>query len=291
MNPRDFVVKKQQLWAARKGIRLGSQFRHSDDQFQQQRGEKFFVYNLDDNLFEPLLPQIRKEFESGDGGELSCNSNEGNMYALHSSSALVCNVFHYWRRIESFEVLASAIGIPRRRIERIAFEQKCPISSSFPRDPNLDVLFVYQGKSNPKHVGIESKFVEPFGRRHAGMKKAYLEETSLWNGLANLFHLAEQISPDDNYFHYLNGAQLIKHILGLRNLSEGNNFRLLYIYYAVPGSEGETHEQEIEDFRSTALKDGIRVQSITYQQLLVNLATTSRGEHPEIIDYLVERYL
>ena len=206
MHPRDYVAKRQQLWAARKGIRLGSQFRHSANE-DQRRGEPVFVYELDDNLFEPLLPEVRREYEAGDGGELSEGSNEGNMYAVHSSSALVCNVFHHLRRIGEPEKIAQAASLPSTRIESLEFEAKCSISDRFERAPNLDVLLRFQGQSRPKLIGIESKFSEPFGWEHSGLKAKYLEQASLWEGLPNLHQLAKEISPDDTRYHYLHAAR------------------------------------------------------------------------------------
>jgi len=93
MSPCEYIKARQLCWAWRHGKSLGGQFRNDPDPAQAGRGEKLFVYDLDDNLFEPLTPEVREEFEAGDGQEL----NGRGMHAVHSSSALVVNIFGYWR--------------------------------------------------------------------------------------------------------------------------------------------------------------------------------------------------
>ena len=45
---------------------------------------------MEDNLFEPLSAEARREYEQGQGDEL-----QQNMRAVHSSSALACNELWY----------------------------------------------------------------------------------------------------------------------------------------------------------------------------------------------------
>jgi hypothetical protein len=123
MKAYEYLVTKQILWARRRGIRLGSQFRNASDRTKRDRGRKLFVYDLADNLFEPLTEKARQAFENGDGGELHADKpGEGNMYALHSSSAAACNLFHYWHRRNERAPLAAALGLPPARASRLCFE-------------------------------------------------------------------------------------------------------------------------------------------------------------------------
>ncbi len=119
MDATSYLKERQRLWAERHGLRLGSSHRHAESEEERARGAKTYVYDLQDNLFEPLLPEVRQEFENGDGGELSADTNDGNMYAVHSSSALCCNVFHYWRRLGHDQIgpIAQACRLPSTRIE------------------------------------------------------------------------------------------------------------------------------------------------------------------------------
>jgi len=289
MDPQAYIIERQRLWAERHGIRLGSSLRHADSEEDRERGAKTRVYDLDDNLFEPLMPEARREFEAGDGGELGTESKDGNMYATHSSSALCCNVFHYWRRIGQFGPVAQACRVPSTGIRHLRFEAKHRIADRFDRSPNLDVEIGYGGSSGLRASAIECKFGEPFGRDHQGLKAAYLEETRLWEDLPALRELAVEISPDDRRFEYLHAAQLLKHILGLKNSYGKEGFRLLYLWYAVPGSQGARHAQEIEEFAAYAVRDGIQFQSLTYQQVIARLAG-DRESHRAYVDYMTERY-
>ena len=66
------------------------------------------------------------------------NSN-GKMQALHSSSAIVVNVFEYWKS-KSPDFIAKALKIPSKKIEEIVFEEKFPIVKDFINHFNLFVM-------------------------------------------------------------------------------------------------------------------------------------------------------
>ena len=90
MNAFEYILSKQIQWAYRNNITLiGS---------KGNRGRKAYTQKLDDNLFEPLLPETVKNFKGADGGELT--GNPCKMQAVHSSSALGVNIFQYWKRIK-----------------------------------------------------------------------------------------------------------------------------------------------------------------------------------------------
>ena len=83
MTTLSFVSRKQRLWALRRGL-------HVD--------ERGYTISPDDSLFEPLSAGGRAQFLKADGGELKPGKDRlPKMQALHSSSALAVNVFHYWR--------------------------------------------------------------------------------------------------------------------------------------------------------------------------------------------------
>lgn len=290
MDARSYIIKRQRLGAHRHGLRLGSSLRHAESEQERARGAKSYVYELQDNLFEPLLPEARREFEAGDGKEPISDTNDGRMYAVHSSSALCCNVFHYWRRIGEFSPIAQACRLPSTGIQQIRFEVKHRIADRFERPPNLDVEIGYGETNRLRASAIECKFGEPFGREHQGLRTAYLQEAHLWDDLPASRELAIQISPEDHRFKHLHAAQLLKHILGLKSSYGKDGFRLLYLWYAVPGIEGVNHAQEIEEFAAIAMGDGITFQSWTYQQVIARLAVNQRDAHQSYVDYLTERY-
>lgn len=99
------ICNQQKWWACQRGIRF------------DEDGD---TLSLDDNQFLPLLPEVRKEFKAGKGDELGAAGIRGKMRALHSSSALVVNIFQYWANRDVSEI-ASACGAPHG-MTRMHFE-------------------------------------------------------------------------------------------------------------------------------------------------------------------------
>lgn len=287
MRSYEYIKARQLCWAWRHGKRLGGQFRNDSDPTQADRGEKLFVYDLDDNLFEPLTPEARAEFESGDGGELG-----GRMHAVHSSSALVVDVFDYWRKRGLFAEIAGALRVPSVGITGMRFEAKFSIHDQFNRAPNLDVVIDYDGRGGLKATAIESKFNEPYGGGPMrGLNEAYLRNEELWSDFPNLRRIAEEISPENTRFTALDVPQLIKHVLGLKRAYGVEGFRLLYLWCDAPGREAVKHAEEIEEFAQCLESDGVHFQSLTYQDVIWSLAKNQRARHREFVDHLTERYL
>lgn len=285
MKAPDYIKQRQILWARRRGIRLiGS---------AGDRGERAYTPTLVENLFETLADEARREFASGAGGELGEGRVPGKMQAVHSSSALGRNVFHYWRRLGNAAAIARALELPATDGLGLAFERQHPIPGIERIPPHLDVALVYPAGHRLREVGIECKFTEAYGgRKHGGLKAAYLEKGELWHGLTRLRRLAEEISPDDESFEHLHPAQLIKHVLGLTAAAGSTTrFRLVYLWYAAPGAEGSAHEDEVNRFAEIARTDGIAFSALTYQELIVKLAGSERDAHGKYVDYLTERYL
>lgn len=288
MNGRQYIIAKQTEWAKNQGIKLiGSKV---------DRGQPMYTSELNENLFKPLLPDVRKSFENGDGGELKSSENPGKMQAVHSSSALGVNVFQYWKKSPAeISKIAAACGFcsPESQVSRdIQFEAKYPIDDGFGKHPNIDVVIHNDTEAHIKAFAIECKFSEAYGsREHSGLKEKYLDCYELWNDIPELRRLAERISPNDNDFSFLHAAQLIKHTLGLKRAFGHSGFRLLYLWYDVLGSEGKNHRDEAAQFSSVAKNDGIKFHSLTYQELITKLAGHERTAHPEYIRYATERYL
>jgi len=283
----EYIIAKQTAWAAQLGITLiGS---------KGDRGRPAYTRKLTENLFSPLLSEVRKSFDDGDGCELGTSQFPGKMQAVHSSSALGVNVFQYWKEQHAAHVIAALCDLcrsPSTTPKDIRFEEKYPISDSFGHHPNIDAV-IHNGQSAKlKRFGIECKFSEAYGaHRHGGLKPKYLELDALWKDIPNMHSFAHTISPDDGDFSHLHPAQLVKHVLGLKRQCGLDGFRLLYLWYDVLGAEGALHRKEVERFAEIAKRDEIRFHSMTYQELIVRMQKNLPDEHTEYVNYLTSRYL
>ena len=225
MNAFDYVLYKQIQWAHRNNLTLiGS---------EGSRGRQTYTQKLDDNLFEPLLKDVQNDFLHGDGGELT--RDPCRMQAVHSSSALSVNIYQYWKKINQIPAVASACGLCNRNTKTsqdINFEVKFPINNKFRYSPNIDVVIRNSPKSRFKVFAIECKFSEAYSSwKHSGIKPKYIQLKEIWRDIPNLYKFAKNISPNDDKFNHLHPAQLIKHILGLKEKFGKNKFRLLYLWY------------------------------------------------------------
>ncbi len=288
MKSYEYILAKQTQWALNQGTPLvGSKGRH---------GRPAYTLELNQNLFEPLMPSVRDCFLLGDGNELTGNAeNPAKMQAIHSSSALSVNIFQYWQNINQISLIAAACGFCRKGndiSERIIFEDKYPIDPKFQFSPNIDVVFWNSESSKFKRFAVECKFSEAYGSQgHSGLKLKYMSLGKLWEDIPNVHDLAESLCPDDTKFIHLHAAQLIKHILGLKANFGRNGFRLLYLWYDVLGEEGAIHRNEIKSFSETAIADGIKFHAMSYQELIIRLSNEYRQTHDRYIKYLTDRYL
>jgi len=287
MNGYQYILAKQTEWAKNQDLDLvGSKI---------NSGRPTYTINLDDNLFQPLLPDVRTSFAAGGGSELGSSSLPGKMQAIHSSSALGVNVFQYWKSISAAPVIAAACGLCRRGSAvscDIQFEEKYPIHDTFSFHPNIDVVIHNKPEARINRFAIECKFSEAYGaHKHGGLKQKYLDFGDIWDDIPNLRAFAQRISPADTEFNHLHPAQLIKHILALKRQFGRGGFRLLYLWYHVLGEQGKNHQDEVTEFAKVAEEDRIKFHSLTYQELIITLANQLRSGHHEYVRYLTERYL
>ena len=289
MDPVTYIRERQILWARRRDISLGGPYRNSTDLVQRERGKKSWVFELERNLYSPMRPTTRAAFEDADGGELFRDRpGEGNMYALHSSSAAAYNVFSQWEGSGDLSPLLRALRLPSTLPGTLTFETQFPIDANlFKRAPNLDVVISFE-KGALRAAAIECKLCEPFGRTHTGLSKQYLS-LPIWKQFPRLGLIARSISPTDDHFRHLHAAQLLKHILGLATCY-GTAFRLLYCWYDVAGGAGAKHAAEVKAFTDAATDDGVSFSSLTYQELILRLAENDEVPRP-YLNYLAERYL
>jgi hypothetical protein len=209
------------------------------------------------------------------------------MRALHSSAALVANVFDYWTEREAAP-LTLALGLGAEPAT-LTFEE--PLPTGLEGDPpTADVLLRF---ASGYVVAIESKFTEWLVRKprnKAVLKTKYFPPgEQLWTlcGLSRCQRLAERLQSGAERFRFLHAAQLLKHALGLA-LTAPRGFELRYLYYDWPAREAAEHRAEIERF-ADAVAPALGFGAVTYQSLLAALARDPRVE-PAYLDYLRARY-
>ena len=269
----DRIAAHQLEWATRNGIALVGTY----------------TKRVEDNVFgNDLHPATKSEYERGKGHELK--GVRAHMKALHSSSALVVNVFDYWRRQNRIQDVGGCCGA-EGVIDGMEFEKTHPIRGLERRTPpHLDVEF---GGSIP--LAIESKFTETYHRKtrrgnNATHLDVYLEHRDIWNNMPKVKTLAERVvqqSGGRTEWEYLDVPQLIKHALGLNCAYQGQ-FSLLYLWYSIDSMEARRHKQELDRF-CDGIGGEIAFRTMTYQELFNRIKRVPDVD-PSYLQYLEQRY-
>ena len=273
MSAKNEVIRQQRRWAESVGVRIDA------------RG---YVLQLADNFRVPPSGATLAVFDRPSGSELRPGrTRPPRLWALHSSAALVVNVFDHWRRTEPRPLLA-ALGIDGT-CAALAFEEAFPTAIAGD-PPYIDVVLKL---SSGRVVAIESKFTEaqtPRPRNRAAFKAKYFPlGRSIWAeiGLSSCQALADDIQQGRARFKFLHAAQLLKQALALR-LARGADFLLYYLYYDSPGRESTAHRADIERFRER-IGSELSFMALAYQDLYRALRT---GESVDTgyLEYLRSRY-
>lgn len=275
LNTYQSILVEQQNWADRHNVKYD---------------KDGYVCSIEDNLYHPLFYETLEEFKKGKGDELGDKKKRGKMQALHSSSALVVNVFDYWRNLGKADVIAQACGA-LSRMTNIKFEQTYPIIPLLGTPPHLDIEFSLP-RSNFISV-VESKFTEPYHRHtKRSIKETYFITPGLWSQLPNCEHLAQRIrmeSQSRTSFIYLDAPQLLKHILGLTWSKSGtHNFEIIYLWYEKPSLEADRHRFEVQQFQELVGSEA-HFRVMTYQELFENIKKSVLVDD-EYLEYIGERY-
>lgn len=260
------ILEQQRSWADSKDIAFD---------------EDCYTYQLEDNLFQVLSTQSINDFKSGHGNEFGGEGERGKMQALHSSSALVCNVFEYWRDSDS-DGIASVCGADRGMSIRFEKQNRTGLKGTA---PHLDVEFTHPGNIP---LAVESKFTEPYRKEGtSNFASSYFKKPGLWDHFPHCEQLAIEIFKGDTVFLRLDAAQLLKHVLGLMR-AYPSGFTLLYLWYKVPSREATVHEDEILLFSDRIISE-VDFRHMTYQDLFGRIKRIP-DVNPVYISYLEERY-
>jgi hypothetical protein len=274
MSTRDALLASQRRWAGARKLTVD---------------ERGYLPSYTDNLWRPLSLTAMECYDRGSGSELRPGrSRPAKMCALHSSSALVANVFDYWSERNTAPLL-EALGAGLAD-EPPRFEAQFPTGLDG-NPPNLDITVRLRTGTT---LAIESKFCEWVTPKSAAKPpfkdKYFFPVPDLWAraGLPLSQRLASAIQGSDERFAHLDAPQLLKHALGL-GMNLKDQFELWYLWYDWPSPESEKHRAEIERFESRVGLE-LRFRALTYQELFRALSERCGGEHADYLEYLRRRY-
>lgn len=210
------------------------------------------------------------------------------MRALHSSAALVINLFDYWTDRDC-TLLQESLGLGDEIIG-IEFERQYPTGLGG-TPPNIDVVLTLRDGTI---VGIESKFSEwmvpNYLSKPAFAPSYFPKEMDLWEsiGLPTSQELASAVDDGRAVFQYLDAPQMLKHALGItrecRSVSS-----LWYVFFDWPGKAGKQHRAEITRF-GNAVGPELNFRALSYQELFESLSSQAGHPHEAYLGYLRSRY-
>ena len=268
LSPRKDLERQQRRWAETAGI---------------EHDARGFVRDHDANLRVPMSAATRAAFARG--SELAPRGKRpARIAALHSSAALVANVFDHWSARDAAPLVA-ALGLGAGGAT-LSFEE--PLPTGVEGDPPTSdvVLRCASGRV----VAIESKFGEWLVRRasnRADLKPKYFAAgRAFWRdaGLPRCQALAEDLRAGRERFRHLHVAQLLKHALGLARTA----YELRYLYHEWPRGPAAAHRAELERFVARVGAEA-RFSASTYQDLFRTLAADTRVDRA-YLEYLRARY-
>lgn len=272
MGALEAIAGRQLAWATTRGL---------------ERDRPGYVTRLIENLYQPLSPQTEADYRGGAGKELEDgpDGEPAKMRALESSSALVCNVFDFWRTRRP-SAISGALGLGRGATD-FAFEAPLP-SGLQGTPPTRDFTFVDGGGWL---YGVEAKFCEPYRAKPARAPFAdsyFPDRDGLWEkrGLPKCQELARELQAAEITFERLDAGQLLKHALGLRKQPRPSS--LFFLWYAEIGGEQTKLQAELEVF-ARRVDRVLGFRAVTYQAVFEALRRLPDAE-PEYVTYLASRY-
>lgn len=210
------------------------------------------------------MEQFEKDLRQGDGNELRMK-----FCAVHSSAALVVNTFARFKSHPEELVLKGQSWHTKPQ-----FEKQLPIVPGR-RPANLDMWLECENRV----LAVESKFLEyltpkAYTRSRPPFASAYSQLPS--STLDPWKHVLAAIQRD-HISHFLDRAQLLKHLLGLQGWlnglkqADGWSVTLLYLFWEPTDWEEiaacRQHRDEVAAFVRLASGQRIAIDWWTYQEL------------------------
>ncbi|MBW2272355.1 MAG: hypothetical protein JRG96_03725 [Deltaproteobacteria bacterium] len=236
------------------------------------------------NLMQPLSPPTRAELEWAPRRPLGDGAKPADLQLLHSTDALLCNVFDYWRERE-LAPLATACGADSRthglRFAQHSEEQSGPA----PAPPDL----LLHG-DDARATAIVASFTEPYASQSQPGEEIgrVVECTELRESLPGCHNLARDLDANRGRYRALPVVRLLELCRELTRRHGRRGFRLLYLWYDADGLCSGRHSREIDRFRMRVGGE-VDFEARSWQELFQRL----RGEgadHRHYLDYLRTRY-
>ena len=276
------LTRHQRTWAALRGV-------EGDD--------ADLTSDLDSNLFCPLSQRTRAELGAWHPSLLGDGEKPGEMSLLHSTAALVHNVFDYWRGRVATPIAyacgaaADAAHGPDAEALELHFGAQGGSASSTPAD------VVLQSGSRPTVVA--ASFLEPYATVDNQLDNKLDEaldssDSADWSGLQACRNLALDLRSNKHRFQHLAVARLLR--LGQTWTREAGvrGFQLQYLWYDSGGPAAARIRAEIDRFRMRVGGE-LHFVARSWQQFFRDLQRgqgpgSDAGDHTTYLQYLSTRY-
>lgn len=250
---------------------------------------------VEQGLIVEMSSAQKHAYNSGEGGELKwkvvphySKAGKGKQYvqlvppkmcSKTSSSALVVNSFAEAAKLNSCDcdywnqLLFKGEPFFHGKIKEACFEKKLKIDGIQGYAPNVDFYL----RTSDRVVAIESKYTETTKYKKATIQDQYLQliESHKWNVPA--LDAIREVIKNRNEYHYLDVAQLIKHMLGLVSLLDNgrlkiNQCKLIYLYHPI-ADKNKDHQSEVKSFLEAFDTANAKswIKAMTYKELFSNL--------------------
>ena len=270
----DLIMSHQRRWAAQRGLLVD---------------EKGYLPSVCENLLAPLSGPTKRAFELGRGSELvNSPDRPAKMRALHSSSALVCNLFDYWI-VKDATAIGRCLGLDA---DAQNIQVEVELSTGLPgTPPTPDFLIIDQ---SGKATIVESKFREHFkpkgyGKSRPPFAKSYFTDPAgTWTklGLPRCQDLAKRLSHEVKMFRHLDAPQLLKHAIGLKRAHPTDALTLLW--FDPFHRNGHALQREIQVFEELVDVE-LGFNALKHQTVFQRLRAESHADS-EYVEYLESRY-
>lgn len=243
-----------------------------------------YVENPQDVLVKGVeLSAFRADFDKGDGGELQpLPKRPPKFHAAHSSSALAANTFGPYRNDPSRLTVIGHSGFTD-----LQFEAQCATGAGR-GNANLDVLL----KGAEVVMGVESKLIETLSKKTAKFSTNKYDKVFQDNSKLNPVwrSVYETLKAREDFYTYLDAAQLVKHYLGLRQKFKERNLSLVYLYWEPLNAKKfltyQKHTDEINDLKQRLSGTDTPLLAISYPELWKEMEVSN----PEHVARLRARY-